>query len=195
MPLVRHETFALKLIVKSVDGSTTSTRRPAQTRLDGQIIRTSLPDIVETARTREGGTLTPTVTPRGLESMTLEFDTPTAKREFMGFYGRPAQLVILVAEALTARATTGNAGNIVFDREKHTVNGRITNVVQGEVTPDGDTTSTVTFLVEGEYQLEEKVSGGSDTVVLKVDTTGYVLQTGANATDNLYNALATALAE
>ena len=137
---LRAQTFAFKLTVASVDDSTTSARKPADARLDGQFTRLRLPAIVETARTTEHGAVTPNVSPRGLETMTVEGDTPSAYKDLIGMYGRPAQLVILVADRLDATVGTGdNAGAAQFDREVHTIDGRITTVDRGEMTPDGDT--------------------------------------------------------
>ena len=193
---LRSQTFAYRLTVASVDGSTTSARKPADTRLDGQFTRLRLPPIVETARTTETGTVVPNISPRGLETMTVEGDTPSAYTDLIGMFGRPAQLVITVADRLDAPVATGdNAGAAAFDREVHTIDGRLTTVDRGELSPDGDVLCSVVFTVKGEYEVKSKAAGESaDTIIFKTDTSGYLVQTGDTAADDdLYAGLAAAL--
>lgn len=191
MAKIRAETYAFKLTVNSVDGSTSSARKPADARLDGQVTRMALPPLVRQTITRNGGTLGNTRTPRGVEDMDFEFDTPSAHSDCYAFYGRPAELIVYTADALTAPASDGS---VAFDREVHTMNGRIDGLARGDISPDGEATTTVTFAVDGEYEIKRKAAGGgSDEIILVVDPGEYKLQTGAAATDNVFENLAAAL--
>ena len=191
MARIRAQPFAFKIVVASVDGDASSARKTAQTRLDGQITRLRLPPIVEAARSTDGGTISATVSARGLDGMSVEMDTPAAAGDFRKIFGRDAQLQIFYALKLAAKESDGNFG---FDREIHTVDGHVDSVDPGDLTPDGDAIATIRFLIDGEYEIQEKAQGaGSDSVQFKTDTTDYVLQTGPNATDDLYENLSAAL--
>lgn len=189
MAELRAEAFALKATTTMVDGATSD--NIADARLDGQIVEARFPAIVERSIERSVGTVAPHVSPRGLQTMTFEMDTPSAEGDFRALYGRNVELTVYKSNRLTARASDGS---YQFDAEKHVMACRLTGITPGAFVQNEDVVATIAFTLTGEYTISEKAATANQfTVSFKTDVNDYVVQTGSAASANLYENLAASL--
>ncbi len=120
--------FAMELTITAVDGDPSSTRKPAAAAFRGQVSRYRAPTITERSSTRQGQAIAPQVDPRGIESAIAEIDTPSERSKFWPLQGRQLAATVVISSRLTDVASDGA---FQFDREKHTLNGRITSLDAG----------------------------------------------------------------